>query len=111
MMANALIFFHMARVNSLELSAGPARILAFSLIVASIVLVIGSTCIYAQRALDAARSLPARARRSEQRAVGCTLAFFAAMCVIASMVGYAVLHGSVGAITAWAKKKDRLAGA
>jgi hypothetical protein len=102
LMANALIFFHMARVKTLELKAGPAGLIAFGLIMGSIVLMIGSTCIYAHRSLAAADHLPKRDTRNERRIVFSTLTFFAMMSSMTAVIAYVVLRGGQNAINAWA---------
>ena len=97
-MANALIFYHITRVRSIELATRPAGYIALSMIAASVLLMVVAVSIYAARSTSAAAELPPGDRRMERTFIGVTLAFFAFMCLVVALVGFVIIRGSLQAL-------------
>ena len=95
LLANALIFFHMARVRSLEIKKGQAAAIAVTLISAGVAIQVGSTVMYGQRARRAIQHLPEAERDLEHKCHYAILAFCVTMCVILGAIALAILRGSL----------------
>ena len=94
LLANALIFFHMARVRSLEVGKGQAAFVAVVLIAAGVAVQIGSTVVYGQRARRAIQHLPITEQVAERNYHRAILAFCATMCLVLVLIAFVVLRGS-----------------
>ena len=95
LLANAFIFFHMARVRSLELNSRTAALVAVVLIVAGALMLLGSICVYRIRMGEAARSIPMPLRREEGVFAWCTLVLFIFIMVVFCSIDWIIGHRSL----------------
>jgi len=102
LMGNALIFFHMAKVHSLEIAPALAAGLALALIAGSALLVVGSTFSYASRSARSIEALPPAAQNSERRTAGFVFVFSTVMCVVICAIGLVMMRGSLSPLLKWA---------
>ena len=100
LLANALIFFHMARVQSLELNTRVAALIAVSLIVTGALMLLGSILVYSMRVRKAAPDLPPLLRNQEVAFARCTLVLFVFIMVVFSSIAWIISHGSLSTLEA-----------
>ena len=101
LMGNALIFFHIAKVHSLEITPALASVLALALIAGSALLVVGSTFSYASRSAQSIGTLPPAAQKSERRTASFVFLFSTVMCVLICAIGLVMVRGSLSPLFKW----------
>ena len=101
LLANALIFFHMVRVRSLELNTGTAALVTVALITLGVIVQVSTTIMYGKRVARALPGLPKSEQHLEQQIERGILVFCAMLGLVMAFIGYVMLRGSLASLASF----------